>query len=225
MNIFSAIRLPDLLSLLNALLGFASITAAYIGRSDICVPLLIIAATADGLDGFLARKFGSGPLGTNLDSLADLVSFGVAPAVFVSIAFGFHSLAIAVWIVGVFYLVCGMLRLARFDVSPKNDRLFEGLPIPPCGIAVASSVLIGSPKFTLALMIVLSALMVSNIPYPKVRSLHAIVSLVLVFLIMVFAICVAMGRYYAAVLPYSIITTMIVYMASPVVMPFLQKER
>ena len=222
MNIFRAIRLPDLFSLLNALLGFGSIIAAYIDRSDICVLLIILAATADGLDGSLARRFGSGPLGTNLDSLADLVSFGVAPAVFVSTAFGLHWQTTSV---GVIYLVCGMLRLARFNVSPKNDHFFEGLPIPPCGIAATASVLLGWPELTLALMFVLSALMVSSIPYPKVRSPRAIVLLVLIFLIIVFAVWIEEGGYYARILPYSIITTMIMYIASPVVMPFLQKER
>lgn len=221
MNILSIIRLPDILSLLNAFLGFGSIMAAYIGRSDICVLLIILAATADGLDGFLARRFGSGPLGANLDSLADLVSFGVAPAVFVSMAFRLSWLTAAV---GAIYLACGMLRLARFNLSPKGG-MFEGLPIPPCGITVAASVLLDWPELTLALMIVLSALMVSSIPYPKVRSLQAIASLVLICLIVIFAIWILKGGYYAAVLPYSIITTMVMYIASPVVMPFLRRER
>jgi len=222
MIIFRAIRLPDIFSLLNALFGFGSIIAAYIGRSDICVLFIILAAMADGLDGFLARRFGSGLLGTNLDSLADLVSFGVAPAVLVSTAFGLYWQITAI---GAIYIACGMLRLARFNASPKNDRFFEGLPIPPCGIATAASVLLGWPEFTLALMFVLSALMVSSIAYPRVRNPQAIASSVMIFLIIIFAIWTLKGGDYASVLPYSIIIAMIMYVASPVVMRSLLKER
>ena len=222
MNILSAIRLPDLFSIINALLGFGSILAAYFDRFDICVLLIILAATADGLDGFLARRFGSGPLGMNLDSLADLISFGVAPAVLASMAFGFHWQSMAI---GAIYLACGMLRLARFNVIPKSDRQFEGLPIPPCGIATSASVLLGWQELTLALMIILSALMISSIPYPKVRSLQAISLLILICLIIILAVWTLKGGYYAAVLPYSIIITMAMYVASPVVMPFLRKKR
>ncbi|MFB3765881.1 MAG: CDP-diacylglycerol--serine O-phosphatidyltransferase [Methanotrichaceae archaeon] len=221
MNILSVIRLPDLLSILNAALGFGSILAAYLNRSDISVLLIILAAAADGLDGFLARRFGSGPLGTNLDSFADLVSFGVAPAVFVFMVFRLSWITAAV---GAIYLACGMLRLARFNLSPKGE-IFEGLPIPPCGIAASASVLLGWPELTLALMIVLSALMISSIPYPKVRSLSAIASLILICLIIVAAVWVVKGGDYAEVLPYSIIATIVIYIASPVVMQFLRRER
>jgi len=222
MNLFRVIRAADLLSLLNALLGFGSILAAFNSKYDTCVLLIILAAIADGLDGFLARKLGPGPLGTNLDSLADLISFGVAPAVFVSSALGIRWQTIAI---GAIYIACGMLRLARFDVTPKNDQLFEGLPIPPCGLAVSSSALLGRTELTLALMIILSALMVSSIPYPKIRNPRIALPLAVISLIMILGIWIKMGQYSPPVLSYSIITAMIMYMASPVVMPFLRKER
>lgn len=222
MNIFIVIRAADLLSLLNAILGFGSILAAFNGKYDVCVLLIILAAMADGLDGFLARRFGPSSLGTNLDSLADLISFGVAPAVFVS---SFQRLTWIALAISAIYVGCGMLRLARFDVTPKNDRLFEGLPIPPCGIAVASSALLGWTDLTLALMIILSALMVSSLPYPKVRNPRIALLLAAVLLIMAIGIWMKMGQYSLPVLSYSIIAAMIMYMASPVVMPFFQKER
>lgn len=222
MNILKAIRPPDLLSLLNAILGFVSILAAFNGKYEFSVLLIILAAASDGVDGFLARRFGSGPLGPNLDSLADLISFGVAPAVFVSSAFRLPWYEAAI---GAIYLSCGILRLARFNASPKSDQLFEGLPIPPCGIAVASSVLLGRPELTLALMLILSALMVSSIPYPKVRSRRVAMPLILIFSIMIFAIWIGSGHYSSPILSYSIITTLMMYTASPVVMPYLLKER
>ncbi len=222
MSILRTIRLPDLFSLLNALLGFISILAAYGGEPNISILLIILAAAADGLDGFLARRFGSGPLGVNLDSFADLVSFGIAPAVLASMAF---HLPWQAGILGGVYLTCGMLRLARFNVAPKNDRFFEGLPIPPCGIAVAASVLLGFPEFTLSLMFVFSGFMISSIPYPKIRDLRTASLLGLVFLAAAFLVLARNNHNFTAILLYSTITTMIIYVVSPVVIPFLRRER
>lgn len=221
MNIFGAIRPPDLLSILNALLGLGAILAVYRDRPDTSVLLITLAATADGLDGFIARRFGAGPLGVNLDSFADLISFGVAPSVLAASAFGLPWQVMAA---GGVYLACGTLRLARFNVSPKNDRFFEGLPIPPCGIAVAASVLLGWPEFTLILMLILSIFMVSSVPYPKIRSVRAAAPLVMIFLAAAVLAWMNDDLNYTAVLIYPIITAMMIYVVSPVVMPFLRKE-
>jgi archaetidylserine synthase len=222
MNVFYAMRLPDLLSLLNAFLGLFSILAAFAGRYDISVPFIILAAVADGLDGFLARRFGAGPLGLNLDSFADLVSFGAAPAI---LAITILQLPWQAWTIGGIYFACGTLRLARFNVSPKNDRFFEGLPIPPCGIAVAASALLGWQNFTLILMLILSALMVSSIHYPKVRDLRAAGPLAVIFLATAVLFSLNGDSNLTVISSYSIITTIMIYAASPVVMSFLQKER
>ena len=144
-NVFRVIRLPDLFTLLNVVFGFLALLAA--GRAwggnfpQYAVVFILLAAMADGLDGFLARKVGGSPLGANLDSLADLISFGTAP-VFLAIS-AFH-LPPHIWPVGIFFLLCGTLRLARFNVvSGKSDQFFEGLPIPAAGIALSASVLFG----------------------------------------------------------------------------------
>jgi archaetidylserine synthase len=130
-----------------------------------------------------------------------------------------------VWPIGGLYLACGILRLARFNVSPKNSQFFEGLPIPPCGVAVSASVLLGWPEFTLMLILILSLLMVSSINYPKVRDLRAAMPLVLV-LVIAAALFSTRGKLgYLSISSFSIITAMIAYALSPVVMPFLQKER
>jgi len=79
-GILGLVRLPDVVSILNASLGYASIMAASEGRFASSAALIIAAMAADGIDGFVARKVGDGPLGTQIDSLADLLSFGAAPA-------------------------------------------------------------------------------------------------------------------------------------------------
>src|SRR5512135_3741086 len=121
MNVFEQLRLPDLFTLLNSILGLASVLAALQGEIKLSVIFILLATVADGLDGFVARRSGGGLLGTNLDSLADLVSFGVAPAVLATAVIG------PVWpiyILGGVYLICGTLWLARFNISPKNNSFF-----------------------------------------------------------------------------------------------------
>jgi archaetidylserine synthase len=162
-GIFRLIRLPDLISLLNALLGFGAILMAFQGRLSLSVVLIFLAAAADGVDGFMARRTKTGLLGVNLDSLADAISFGLAPAVLASL------LGDLFWVLGGVYLSCGILRLARFNITPKEEKVFEGMPIPAGGMTVAVSVLFDEPLLTALLMLVLSGLMISTLPYPKFR--------------------------------------------------------
>jgi len=182
MSITRIMKAPDYFTLLNSAFGLCSILVASRSSDEAglaaAVAFVLLAALSDGADGFLARKLGSGPLGVQLDSLADLVSFGVAPA-FLAL----RTLdSVAAWPAGVFYLACGALRLARFNISIKSDEQFEGLPIPAAGIALSGSVLAGRPAFSLILMLILALLMVSNLPYPKIRDPRAVLFAGLTFL-------------------------------------------
>lgn len=165
------IRLPDMVTVANALLGFTAILMAAIGELNNAAILILVAALADGLDGALARKTEPSVFGLNLDSLADLISFGVAPAVMGYFLIGSIPLA---FILPAIYLVCGILRLARFSVSqfeePGDDE-FVGLPITAAGVCVALLVLIAVDSLVLiGAYMILSILMVSRIGYPKVRN-------------------------------------------------------
>src|SRR5512145_2289108 len=120
MNVFQMLRLPDLVSLLNLICGIGSISAAHNGSFKLALILLLLAAVADGVDGYVARRFKGGELGEQLDSLADAVSFGVAPALFMYIQFGRQDDSHLVAIFAAFYAVCGVLRLARFNSVPSK---------------------------------------------------------------------------------------------------------
>ena len=211
MNILRVIRIPDLFSLLNLVFGFAAILAASRGNTELSILLVILSAVFDGIDGFLARKMKTSDLGFSLDSLADLVSFGVAPASIAVVAFGFSGYALMVSLI---YLTCGTLRLARFNASDRDDELFEGFPITASGIAAVASVLLDRPVLTLVLMLILSILMVSSIPYPKIRDLR----LVAVFALVLLAAAI-LFQFTGDAAPSGslILTAMIVYIASPVV--------
>lgn len=223
MNVFRIMRLPDLFTLLNVIFGFLAILAAggaWGGNSsNYAVVFILLAAAADGLDGFVARKTGSSPIGANLDSLADLISFGTAPVYLAIMAFHLGPL---VWPAGIFYLICGTLRLARFNVSGKGDQFFEGLPIPAAGIFLSASVLLGRPTLTTVLMLLLAVLMVSSISYPKIRDIRAMALFGLIFLAAGWLIFRQNDILYAALL---VIMMIILYLASPVVMTRLQKKR
>jgi len=227
MNVFRVIRLPDLFTLLNVVFGFLAILAA--GRSwggnspQYAVVFILLAAIADGLDGFLARKVGGSPLGANLDSLADLLSFGTAP-VFLAIS-AFH-LPPHIWPVGIFFLLCGTLRLARFNVvSGKSDQFFEGLPIPAAGIALSASVLLGRPTLTIVLMPLLALLMVSSIPYPKIRDLRVMTIFGGIFLVvgLVFFWQQDIRNIFLGALV--VIALITLYLTSPVVISRLRKGK
>ena len=224
MNVFRVIRLPDLFTLLNVVFGFLAILAA--GRAwggnipQYAVVFILLAAMADGLDGFLARKVGGSPLGANLDSLADLISFGTAP-VFLAIS-TFH-LPPHIWPVGIFFLLCGTLRLARFNVvSGKSDSFFEGLPIPAAGIALSASVLLGRPTLTIVLMLFLALLMVSSISYPKIRDLRVMIVLGGIFLVVGLFLFRQDDILHATLVVIALIT---LYLTSPVVISRLRKEK
>ncbi len=125
-SILKLIKLPDLLSVLNALLGFVAILfvlrKANASAIENALVLILAAAVVDGLDGVVARKIGCSPIGKYLDSLADMVSFGVAPAIVTYVLLNdyLHVYAYA-YITLAFcgaYVISGMLRLARFDAKP-----------------------------------------------------------------------------------------------------------
>ena len=219
MNIFRVLRLPDVLSLLNALFGFCALLAAYIHQPYLSAVLVFFSGASDGMDGFLARRFSNSQLGPSLDSLADLISFGAAPAF---LAITLSGLSLQSLIAGAVYLICGTLRLARFNVSSKSDNLFEGFPITASGIAVAASVFLESPTITLILMIVLSAFMVSSVSYPKVRDYRFVAALVAVFLAAAALFWHENNVLYPAVL---LFLSMMVYLASPVVIEYIRKRR
>jgi len=215
MTLLQLLKLPDFVSLSNLLFGISAISAAHAGSFDLALILLILAAIADGADGYFARKFGGGVLGEQLDSLADAVSFGVAPALLIYFIFGGEDLIVAIF--AYFYAFCGVLRLARFNVIPTKMVGFEGLPITAACVMLASYMLLGGSlvriDFLLALTLALSLLMVSSVAYPKIRNFKLLAFIAFVFFAMVllFFIDLQYMRFFSP-LPFIL---MLVYMLSP----------
>jgi len=166
--------IPSLFTLLNFFLGFLSIMKSIEGNLHAAAWFIILAILCDGMDGKLARWTNcETPFGNELDSLADLVSGGLAPALLAFIE-GLNTLGLFGLLICFLYLFAGGYRLARFNVLQAGDRTkgYEGLPIPVSGLTVASLWLFDLPfgqtiplGWWIVLMIFLPILMVSTVHY------------------------------------------------------------
>jgi CDP-diacylglycerol--serine O-phosphatidyltransferase len=144
------------------------------------VTLLLIGSMCDLADGLVARKLRSSALGAELDNLADLISFGIAPAYFV-VVWGMvthganQRLSAGIAIV---VLLAVVLRLARFSCTTMRPGVFQGMPCPMGAMTVISIVLL-NPPFVLAVLgiVAVAALMVSKVEYPKPHGVLATATL------------------------------------------------
>ena len=173
--------LPTLFTVGNLFCGYLSVWCSIRGTFEIAAVLIIAAGVLDGLDGRIARlTHSTSAFGEQYDSMADLVSFGVAPAV-LAYSWGlsdFHRLG---WMVSFLFVVCGSMRLARFNIQTHvvDKRYFVGLPIPAAAGAIATMVLATPERLEsrvwmaglLALTAVLSYLMISTIRYRSFKDL------------------------------------------------------
>lgn len=142
--------IPSALTLLNMLCGFTSILMSVQHRFDVAAILIAVAVGLDIGDGAVARAVGAiTPFGLQLDSLADLISFGIAPAILVYF-WGVEPIGNIGWAVSGLWLICAAIRLARFNVTidPLADkRYFIGLPSPGAAGVVLASVFAFDPPF------------------------------------------------------------------------------
>ncbi|TDD05001.1 CDP-diacylglycerol--serine O-phosphatidyltransferase [Nonomuraea diastatica] len=144
------------------------------------VVLLLIGATCDLFDGLVARRFRASAMGAELDNLADVISFGFAPAFMVVIWGGFTDQVpfTAVLVAAASVLVAGVVRLARFACVKTKSGDFMGLPIPMGAMTVISIVLLFQPSiYALLAVLGVAWLMVSRIEYPKPKGQLAAVVL------------------------------------------------
>ena len=163
-------QLPNMMTLGNLLCGVAAIMLAAQDHFLLAPAMICLAGVCDMLDGALARRFAChSRFGEELDSLADVISFGVAPALLVYERF-FHPWPVLGWVIAGGYVICGAWRLARFAAAPKG-MYFQGLPITMGGLAVAALVFYPDfwpPRLVALLTLVLAVLMVSHLRFPKV---------------------------------------------------------
>jgi CDP-diacylglycerol--serine O-phosphatidyltransferase len=152
-------------------LGLLAIFLAMHGDIRLAAGCLVACVAFDGLDGALARKLGvASPFGAQMDSLADMCSFGLAAPVVVYASLAHTVPTGAAAVACMLVAGCAAIRLARFNVSPKDGKFFCGVPTTMAAAVLALAVLIGLPVPGLALVggvAVLGFAMVSSFPYAK----------------------------------------------------------
>ena len=174
--------LPSLFTTGNVFCGFYALVAVANENYYYAAWALILAIVFDGLDGRVARLTKTtSAFGVQYDSLADVISFGMAPAM-LAYAWVLKPFGRLGWMAAFLFLLCGALRLARFNVtkSDVSDNQFTGLPIPAAAAVIASIVIAFEdlfasrlePVIMVAVVFVLAFLMVSNIPYPAFKNLE-----------------------------------------------------
>lgn len=179
----AVVILPSGLTLANLFCGVFAIVSAARGQFDFAGLLIVLGGCADALDGRVARATGSGSrFGSELDSLVDVITFGVAPAMIMYFAVlnreGWE------WLIAFLYVACAAIRLARFNVEQagRAKRYFHGLPSPAAGMTLATyywfsqsplynETILGDVPWSFwlrFLMLALAFLMISNVSYPAV---------------------------------------------------------
>lgn len=174
--------LPSLFTVANLFCGYACVVYSTRTDFDTAALLIGIAMVLDTLDGFFARLTNSqSAFGVELDSLADVVSFGLAPAI-LAFTWGLWPLGRLGWAVGFLYVTAAAMRLARFNIqshAPSDKRYFAGMPSPAAAAVIASTVYLypaGLQEWrqalpALAMVLVPALLMVSTIRFRSVKAI------------------------------------------------------
>lgn len=168
-------QLPNFFTLLNLSLGILAIIFVYNGWPELAAIMVIVAMLTDGLDGRVARALNcQSDFGKELDSLSDVISFGVAPAFIVYVVALQDVPSAIAWFVTALFPICGAVRLARFNVVPGTPGYFIGLPIPAAGSVLCTVALFYnelSPAILILCSLLLSYLMVSKNRYPNFKKI------------------------------------------------------
>jgi len=174
--------IPGLFTMGNMWCGYACIVNAMRGDYETAAPFIGFAYLLDALDGRIARLTGAeSEFGLQLDSLADVVSFGIAPAV-LAYAWGLSSLGRLGWAVGFLFVACAAMRLARFNIQSAgggDKRYFVGIPSPAAAGVVAATVFFypsGLDDYraalpAIAVVLIPAVMMVSTIRYRSFKDL------------------------------------------------------
>ena len=221
--------LPNMLTLIGVCIGLSSIKFALDEKFELSIVAIIFAALIDGLDGRIARLIkGTSKVGKELDSLTDVISFGVAPS-FVMYFWLLNNLGKFGWLLCLIYVVCVTLRLARFNVNSNEepswkDNFFEGVPSPAGGILVLMPLIFSLSEFDFLIIsynilvpvffISVSFLLISKLPtyslkkiiIPRSMTVFLLFGIVLFFgllLIYPFKVVFLSGFIYLSLIPIS----------------------
>lgn len=230
--------LPNLVTVCSTFCGFYAIVASFKEDYTYAAWAIMIASIFDGLDGKIARlTHATSKFGTQLDSLSDVISFGVAPGVLIY-TWALQPFGRIGWVGAFLFVVCGALRLARYNVQAETSeaKYFTGLPIPAAAFTIAAFVIFYESLWKdqevrtyliVVLTYLLAFLMVSTIRYHSIKELEsskrspflalvgAVLVLIVIFMhpqIMLFVVCITY-------VSWGIVEGIIMYKRRPVARP------
>jgi len=211
------LSVADFISIINAIFGILAIIVLFIDlinslelRIHISLSLILIGLLADGLDGIVARKFGKSSIGNYLESMADMTSMVVAPAVFIFVVYSdelYSDILRNIWLfvaVGLF-LFFGIVRLASFNTM-KEKNIYIGLPASASAIILLIlSYLRVDFILILPIVVIMGALIASDFIFPKTDKKMNAIAVVLIFLTILF------GREYNGFAPILLLIAVFLY--------------
>ena len=222
-SMIKLLSLADVVSLTNAGFGFLAIIMASLGEMWFSFSFILIALLADGLDGMVARKTGHSELGDYMETIADMISLGVAPSVFVyaiyhdavSWCIYYHSYLLIVLIV---FLSLSIIRLASFHIM-KDKKFFVGLPASTSAIIIITLAFFEIEfLYILPVILIISFAMISNVHFPKPGLKTDAIAAILIILTLIFGkdyygmpLYLILGENHYGIAPLLLITTLVTY--------------
>lgn len=226
-----AFFLPNIFTAMNIGCGFIAIMYSIKGDFYRACMFIMLGAIFDSVDGRVARMTGtSSAFGEQFDSMSDLISFGMAPAIIFYNRFLLDSGRLGM-VIAFLFLLCGALRLARFNanISKVKSDYFQGLPIPGAAIAVLSYILVSleypslfiNKYVAIPYIVFYALLMVSNVPFPSFKGSPWVKNNRKKVLFIVFIVASSLFVYEEVMIPVIIS----VYVLSSIVYVIMHKEK
>jgi len=217
------LSVADMITLTNAVFGFLAMLFVLSGQLRLATMFILLGLLADGLDGYVARRMGTGKIGEYFESLADMLSLSVAPLLLLYATFidtvtaeGLQHLLFGAILV--FSLVCSIIRLSSFSLL-KDTRFFLGLPTSASAMfLVVLSVLKIDLLYVVPVVVVLALAMISPIRFPKPG-----LTMNLVAAAFIIAVIVLDGAY-NNIAPYALLVALLIYIIAGPLSLRIQKK-
>lgn len=211
-------KIADIASLLNAISGMLAVLAAYYQKPILTAALLILAVVFDAIDGPLARRYPSDTdeiFGETMDSLADVISFGVAPSLIIMILYNNMLMIIPT----ILLISCGILRLSRYNTiityQTGPTKTFIGVPIPVSSFMLSIILLSGinNSYIVLVIMTIIAISMISSFEYVKIKNK---IILVISTILTLITLCIPLNAMLFKIPSIILILMIMAYIFSPI---------
>ena len=217
-NILKMMKIADIASLLNAISGMLAVLAAYYHKPILTAALLILAVVFDAIDGPLARRYPSDTdeiFGETMDSLADVISFGVAPSLIIMILYNNMLMIIPT----ILLISCGILRLSRYNTiityQTGPTKTFIGVPIPVSSFMLSIILLSGinNSYIVLIIMTIIAISMITSFKYTKIKNKTILIISTILTLI---TLCIPLNTLLFKIPSILLILMIMAYIFSPI---------